>query len=157
MSQASSQDAPASKKGRGKKRSAPAAESSGKEEKGLAAAAAAAAGDEPKTKKRKKVKVCVETPNYVASVRKVLKQEAHKEYKTFKLSKRYRSCVNQLVQELYDRVQTRAAQMCKLGERQTITDREFITALKFILPRELANKAIESGRLALQRYEASRA
>merc|ERR1719413_211405 len=67
------------------------------------------------------------------------------------ISKKAMNVMNSFVNDLFDRVAGEASKLTRIGRRRTLTAREVQSAVKLILPGELARHAITEGTKALNK------
>ena len=109
------------------------------------AKAAKAAGDKKKGAARRKPK-----QSYSTYVYKVLKQV----HPDTGMSKRAMSIMNSFVNDMFDRIATEAAGLARANKKQTLGSREIQTAVRLVLPPELAKHAIAEGTKAVAKASA---
>jgi histone H2B len=100
---------------------------------------AAAAGGKRKTRR-------VET--YSSYIYKVLKQ-VHPE---FGISKKGMAIMNSFINDVFDRVCTEAGNLCRQNKKATVSSREIQTAVRLVLPGELAKHAVSEGTKAVTKF-----
>ncbi|XP_046434306.1 histone H2B-like [Neodiprion fabricii] len=66
------------------------------------------------------------------------------------------SIMDSFMKDMFERFAEESSRLAHYNKRSTITDREIKTAVKFILPGELAIHAIHEGNKALTKYEKSK-
>lgn len=106
---------------------------------------ASSAAVEKSTKKKKR------SESYSIYIYKVLKQ-VHPETG---ISSKAMSIMNSFVYDLFERI---ASEGCKLGQynsSKTLTSREVQTAVRLLLPGELAKHAVSEGTKAVTKYSSS--
>ena len=64
--------------------------------------------------------------------------------------------MNSLVGDIFDRVAREASILAKYNKRSTISSREIQTAVRLLLPGELAKHAVSEGTKAVTKYTASK-
>merc|ERR1712066_115847 len=110
---------------------------------GTAAVAPAKRGRRPgQTSKRKRH----ETWNIY--IYKVLKQV----YPEMGMSKKAMSIVNSMVSDMFERLASESAQLCKYNKKQTMDAKALQTAVKLCLPGELSKHAVSEASKALTKY-----
>ncbi|KAH9963015.1 histone-fold-containing protein [Russula dissimulans] len=127
--------APAST-GTGSKAPAKTTEGSKAAKKTSKTAAAAASGDEPKKKRRK-----LRKETYSSYIYKVLKQV----HPDTGISNKAMAILNSFVNDIFERIATEASKLAAYSKKSTISSREIQTAVRLILPGELAKHAISEG------------
>ncbi|GJM97438.1 hypothetical protein PR202_ga14366 [Eleusine coracana subsp. coracana] len=123
--------APAGKKPKAEKR-LPAGKSAGKE-----------GGDK---KGRKKAKKSVET--YKIYIFKVLKQV----HPDIGVSSKAMSIMNSFINDIFEKLAAEAAKLARYNKKPTITSREIQTAVRLVLPGELAKHAVSEGTKAVTKF-----
>jgi len=73
------------------------------------------------------------------------------------ISSRAMSIMNSFVNDIFERVATEAARLAQYTKRSTISSREIQTAVRLILPGELAKHAVSEGTKAVSKYTSSTA
>lgn len=68
------------------------------------------------------------------------------------ISKKAMSIMNSLVLDTFDRVATEAGHLCKYSQKSTISSREIQTAMRLVLPGELAKHAVSEGTKAVTKF-----
>ena len=105
---------------------------------------AAAATPTPRTKRRKE--------SYSIYIYKVLKQV----HPDTGISSKSMSIMNSLVNDVFERLASEAARLAKYNRKSTISSREIQTAVKLLLPGELAKHAISEGTKAVTKYSSNK-
>ena len=108
------------------------------------AKAARAAGDKKKKKKRKE--------SYAIYIYKVLKQV----HPDTGISSKAMSIMNSFVNDIFERIAAEASRLAHYNKRTTITSREIQTAVRLLLPGELAKHAVSEGTKAVTKYTSSK-
>jgi len=93
------------------------------------------------------------TQSYASYIYKVLKQ-VHPETG---ISKNAMSIMNSFINDIFDRTATEAGRLSRYSGRQTLSSREIQTAIRLILPGELAKHAVSEGTKAVTKYTSSQA
>ena len=108
-----------------------------------AASSAPKTGDKKKRKPRRK-------ESYSTHIYKVLKQV----HPDTGVSSKSMSIMNSFVNDIFERIAGEASRLAKLSKRKTtiITSREIQTAVRLLLPGELAKHAISEGTKAVTKY-----
>lgn len=65
------------------------------------------------------------------------------------------SIMNSLCLDLFERLATEASRLGKYNKKHTLTSREAQTAVRLILPGELAKHAVSEGTKAVTKYTSS--
>ena len=68
------------------------------------------------------------------------------------LSKKSMSIMNSFVHDTFDKVATEAGRLCKSNKRKTLSSREVQSALRLVLPGELAKHAVSEGTKAVTKF-----
>jgi len=97
-------------------------------------------------KKKKRAKKAVET--YRIYVYKVLKQ-VHPE---IGISSKAMSIMNSFVNDIFEKVAAESSKLTRYGKRDTLSSREVQTAVKLVLPGELAKHAVSEGTKAVTKF-----
>lgn len=105
---------------------------------------AVVSGDKKKRSKSRK-------QTYSSYIYKVLKQT----HPDTGISTKAMSIMNSFVNDIFERVATEASKLAAYNKRSTISSREIQTAVRLILPGELAKHAISEGTRAVTKYTAS--
>ena len=99
------------------------------------------------SKKKKK-----RTESYSSYIYKVLKQV----HPDTGISKRAMSIMNSFVNDIFERIANEASRLAHYNKRSTITSREVQTAVRLLLPGELAKHAVSEGTKAVTKYTSSK-
>eukprot|EP01147_Barroeca_monosierra_P008959 gene8960-1296_t len=102
--------------------------------------AKAAAGDSKRRKRRKE--------SYSIYIYKVLKQV----HPDVGISSKAMSILNSFVNDLFERIANEASRLAKYNNKSTISSREIQTAVRLLLPGELARHAVSEGTKAVTKY-----
>ena len=108
------------------------------------AKAARAAGDKKKKKKRKE--------SYAIYIYKVLKQV----HPDTGISSKAMSIMNSFVNDVFERIASEAQRLAHYNKKSTISSREIQTAVRLLLPGELAKHAVSEGTKAVTKYTSSK-
>lgn len=92
------------------------------------------------------------TETYSSYLYKVLKQ-VHPETG---ISRRAMSIMNSLISDTFERLATEAGRLCRYNKKVTLSSREIQTAVRLVLPGELAKHASVEGTKAVSKYTNSR-
>ncbi|XP_076658618.1 late histone H2B.L4-like [Halictus rubicundus] len=95
------------------------------------------------SKRRKKRK-----ESYGIYIYKVLRQV----HQDTGISSRAMSIMNSFVNDLFERIAAEAARLSQYNQKRTITSREIQTAVRLLLPGELAKHAVSEGTKAVTKY-----
>ncbi|KAK9449259.1 histone-fold-containing protein [Limtongia smithiae] len=99
--------------------------------------------------KKKRMKSRKET--YSSYIYRVLKQV----HPDTGISKRAMSILNSFVNDIFERIATEASKLAAYNKKSTISSREIQTAVRLILPGELAKHAVAEGTKAVTKYSSS--
>ncbi|CAI9773956.1 unnamed protein product [Fraxinus pennsylvanica] len=105
----------------------------------------AAAGD----KKKKRVKKSVET--YKIYIFKVLKQV----HPDIGISSKAMGIMNSFINDIFEKLAQEASRLARYNKKPTITSREIQTAVRLVLPGELAKHAVSEGTKAVTKFTSS--
>ena len=97
-----------------------------------------------KSKKRKE--------SYAIYIYKVLKQV----HPDTGVSSKAMSIMNSFVNDLFERIAAESSRLAHYNKRSTITSREIQTAVRLLLPGELAKHAVSEGTKAVTKYTSSK-
>jgi histone H2B len=100
--------------------------------------------DKKKKKKRRE--------SYAIYIYKVLKQV----HPDTGVSSKAMSIMNSFVNDIFERIATEASRLAQYNKRTTITSREIQTAVRLLLPGELAKQAVSEGTTAVTKYTSSK-
>jgi histone H2B len=100
-----------------------------------------------KKKKRHKRK-----ESYAIYIFKVLKQV----HPDTGISSKAMSIMNSFVNDIFERIASEASRLAHYNKRSTITSREIQTAVRLLLPGELAKHAVSEGTKAVTKYTSSK-
>ncbi|XP_058986074.1 histone H2B-like [Musca domestica] len=64
--------------------------------------------------------------------------------------------MNSFVNDIFERIATEASRLAHYNKRSTITSREIQTAVRLLLPGELAKHAVSEGTKAVTKYTSSK-
>jgi histone H3/H4 len=106
--------------------------------------AASRSGDKKKKRKRKET--------YSSYIYKVLKQV----HPDTGISSKAMSIMNSFVNDIFERIAAEASRLAHYNKRSTITSREIQTAVRLLLPGELAKHAVSEGTKAVTKYTSSK-
>ena len=99
------------------------------------------------TKRRRKRK-----ESYGIYIYKVLKQV----HPDTGISSRAMSIMNSFVNDVFERIANEASRLAQYNKKSTITSREVQTAVRLLLPGELAKHAVSEGTKAVTKYTTSK-
>ncbi|KAL7066175.1 putative histone H2B [Cryptosporidium serpentis] len=86
--------------------------------------------------------------SYSTYIYKVLKQ-VHPETG---ISKKSMMIMNSYIQDTFEKIAQQAAQLCQTTKKDTIASREIQTAVRLVLPGELAKHAVSEGTKAVTKF-----
>ena len=89
--------------------------------------------------------------SYSTYIYKVLKQ-VHPETG---ISSKAMSIMNSFINDIFEKIASEAARLARYNKKPTITSREIQTAVRLILPGELAKHAVSEGTKAVTKYTSS--
>ncbi|KAI8374705.1 histone H2B [Radiomyces spectabilis] len=89
---------------------------------------------------------------YSSYIYKVLKQV----HPDTGISNKAMSILNSFVNDIFERIATEASKLATYNKRSTISSREIQTAVRLILPGELAKHAVSEGTKAVTKYTSSK-
>jgi len=90
--------------------------------------------------------------SYAIYIYKVLKQV----HPDTGVSSKAMSIMNSFVNDLFERIATESSRLAHYNKRSTITSREIQTAVRLLLPGELAKHAVSEGTKAVTKYTSSK-
>uniref|UniRef100_A0A7S0T5Z7 Histone H2B n=1 Tax=Erythrolobus madagascarensis TaxID=708628 RepID=A0A7S0T5Z7_9RHOD len=99
----------------------------------------------------KKIKKKKRVESYSIYVYKVLKQ-VHPETG---ISSKAMSIMNSFVNDLFERIAAESAKLAQYSKTKTLTSREIQTAVRLLLPGELAKHAVSEGTKAVTKYSST--
>ena len=99
-----------------------------------------------KSKKKRRIE------SYSTYIYKVLKQV----HPDTGVSSKAMSIMNSFVNDLFERIAAEASRLAHYNKRSTITSREIQTAVRLLLPGELAKHAVSEGTKAVTKYTNSK-
>uniref|UniRef100_A0A3P9LQ47 Histone H2B n=1 Tax=Oryzias latipes TaxID=8090 RepID=A0A3P9LQ47_ORYLA len=111
-----------------------------------------AAKKSPKKAPAKKKKRKTRKESYAIYVYKVLKQV----HPDTGISSKAMSIMNSFVNDIFERIASEASRLAHYNKRSTITSREIQTAVRLLLPGELAKHAVSEGTKAVTKYTSSK-
>ena len=89
--------------------------------------------------------------SYASFIYKVLRQV----HPDTGISKKAMSIMDSFVHDIFERLATEAGRLARYNKRHTITSREIQTAVRLLLPGELAKHAVSEGTKAVTKYNSS--
>ena len=108
----------------------------------------AAADGDAADKKGRKVGHAKRGETYSVYIYRVLKQ-VHPETG---ISKRSMSIMNSFINDIFEKISLEAAKLVRFNKKQTLSSREIQTAVRLLLPGELAKHAVSEGTKAVTKY-----
>ncbi|MCP4674625.1 MAG: hypothetical protein GY854_03750 [Deltaproteobacteria bacterium] len=72
------------------------------------------------------------------------------------ISSKAMSIMNSFVNDLFERIASESSRLAHYNKRSTITSREIQTAVRLLLPGELAKHAVSEGTKAVTKYTSSK-
>ncbi|PIL23102.1 hypothetical protein GSI_14410 [Ganoderma sinense ZZ0214-1] len=123
------------------------AEGAAKGAKKTAKAASGGAGGEGEKKKRRKGR----KETYSSYIYKVLKQV----HPDTGISNKAMAILNSFVNDIFERIATEASKLASYSKKSTISSREIQTAVRLILPGELAKHAISEGTKSVTKFSSA--
>ena len=124
-----------------------------KSDKSINKTAAAVSDPEKKSKGRPKGgRSKKRKESYAIYIYKVLKQV----HPDTGVSSKAMSIMNSFVNDLFERIAAEASRLAHYNKRSTITSREIQTAVRLLLPGELAKHAVSEGTKAVTKYTSSK-
>ena len=72
------------------------------------------------------------------------------------ISSKAMNIMNSMVGDMFDRVASEASKLAKYNKKATISSREIQTAVRLLLPGELAKHAVSEGTKAVTKYTSSK-
>ncbi|XP_028666374.1 late histone H2B.L4-like [Erpetoichthys calabaricus] len=72
------------------------------------------------------------------------------------ISSKAMAIMNSFVNDMFDRIAIEASRLAKYNKRSTISSKEIQTAVKFLLPGELASHAVSEATKAVKKYHSSK-
>ena len=116
------------------------------------AAAAPSNAEKSSKSKSKSGKGKKRKESYAIYIYKVLKQV----HPDTGVSSKAMSIMNSFVNDLFERIAAEASRLAHYNKRSTITSREIQTAVRLLLPGELAKHAVSEGTKAVTKYTSSK-
>ncbi|GIL52639.1 hypothetical protein Vafri_8442 [Volvox africanus] len=107
----------------------------------------AAGGDDGDKKAKKKAKLA-KSETYKLYIYKVLKQV----HPDTGISSKAMSIMNSFINDIFEKVATEASKLSRYNKKPTVTSREIQTAVRLVLPGELAKHAVSEGTKAVTKF-----
>ena len=104
-------------------------------------------GEKRKKRRRRKAK----NENFATYIYKVLKQVHPK----IGISTKSMLIMNSLINDIFEKLAIEASRLVNFNKKSTITSREIQTAVRLLLPGELAKHAVSEGTKAVTKYTQS--
>ncbi|GAX86092.1 hypothetical protein CEUSTIGMA_g13505.t1 [Chlamydomonas eustigma] len=104
----------------------------------------------PKSAESKKKKKIAKAETYKVYIYKVLKQV----HPDTGISSKAMGIMNSFINDIFDKMATEAARLALYNKKPTVTSREIQTAIRLILPGELAKHAVSEGTKAVTKFTA---
>jgi histone H2B len=111
-----------------------------------ASSSGASKGDGKKVKRKRRVET------YSTYIYKVLKQV----HPDTGISRRAMSIMNSFINDIFERIAGEAGRLVRYNKKATLSSREVQTAVRLILPGELAKHAVSEGTKAVTKYTSSK-
>ncbi|KXZ50877.1 hypothetical protein GPECTOR_14g127 [Gonium pectorale] len=108
----------------------------------------AAEGGDGGDKKAKKAKKAAKSETYKLYIYKVLKQV----HPDTGISSKAMSIMNSFINDIFEKVATEASKLSRYNKKPTVTSREIQTAVRLVLPGELAKHAVSEGTKAVTKF-----
>ena len=90
--------------------------------------------------------------NFSRYIYKVLKQV----HPDTGMSSKAMQIMDSFVQDIFDRLAAEASRLAKMNKKSTISSRDIQTAVRLIIPGELAKHAVSEGTKAVTKYQSTR-
>ncbi|GIM12045.1 hypothetical protein Vretimale_15430 [Volvox reticuliferus] len=110
-----------------------------------------ASGDGEGDKKGKKKAKVAKSETYKLYIYKVLKQV----HPDTGISSKAMSIMNSFINDIFEKVATEASKLSRYNKKPTVTSREIQTAVRLVLPGELAKHAVSEGTKAVTKFTSS--
>ena len=72
------------------------------------------------------------------------------------ISKRSMSIMNSFINDIFEKISAEASKLVRYNKKQTLSSREIQTAVRLLLPGELAKHAVSEGTKAVTKYPSSK-
>ncbi|ORZ41075.1 histone-fold-containing protein [Catenaria anguillulae PL171] len=106
----------------------------------------------PTTEKKAGKRKAVRKETFNTYIYKVLKQ-VHPETG---VSNKAMSIMNSFVMDIFERIADEASKLAQINKKSTISSREIQTAVRLLLPGELAKHAVSEGTKAVTKYQSAK-
>ncbi|EFJ53188.1 histone H2B [Volvox carteri f. nagariensis] len=110
-----------------------------------------AGGEGEGDKKAKKKAKVAKSETYKLYIYKVLKQV----HPDTGISSKAMSIMNSFINDIFEKVATEASKLSRYNKKPTVTSREIQTAVRLVLPGELAKHAVSEGTKAVTKFTSS--
>mmetsp|Transcript_12630 Transcript_12630/g.27296 ORF Transcript_12630/g.27296 Transcript_12630/m.27296 type:complete len:122 (-) Transcript_12630:408-773(-) len=97
---------------------------------------------------KKKARKASKLETYKVYIYKVLKQV----HPDTGISSKAMSILNSFINDIFDKIATEAARLARYNKKPTVTSREIQTAVRLVLPGELAKHAVSEGTKAVTKF-----
>ncbi|KIM58902.1 hypothetical protein SCLCIDRAFT_1218253 [Scleroderma citrinum Foug A] len=134
----------------GKAPASTASKAPAKSDAGAKAAKKTAAKSQPAAEGEKKKRRKLRKETYSSYIYKVLKQV----HPDTGISNKAMAILNSFVNDIFERIATEASKLAAYSKKSTISSREIQTAVRLILPGELAKHAISEGTKSVTKFSA---
>ena len=113
---------------------------------------------------KKTAAVAVKTPQKSGAKRRVKRVESYSSYiykvlkqvhPTVGISKRGMSILNSFINDIFERLALEASRLSRYNKKSTLSSREIQTAVRLLLPGELAKHAVSEGTKAVTKFTSS--
>ena len=98
--------------------------------------------------KKKKAKKATKHETYKVYIHKVLRQV----HPDTGISSKAMSIMNSFVNDIFEKIATEASKLSRYNKKPTVTSREIQTAVRLVLPGELAKHAVSEGTKAVTKF-----
>jgi histone H2B len=72
------------------------------------------------------------------------------------ISKKAMSIMNSFINDTFEKIATESGKLCRYNNKATLSSREVQTAIRLLLPGELAKHAVSEGTKAVTKYTSNR-
>eukprot|EP00798_Chlamydomonas_sp_ICE-L_P011779 gene11779-biopygen9435 len=97
---------------------------------------------------KKKAKKMAKAETYKVYIYKVLKQV----HPDTGISSKAMGILNSFINDIFDKIASEAARLARYNKKPTVTSREIQTAVRLVLPGELAKHAVSEGTKAVTKF-----
>eukprot|EP00798_Chlamydomonas_sp_ICE-L_P011347 gene11347-biopygen12798 len=102
---------------------------------------------------KKKAKKMAKAETYKIYIYKVLKQV----HPDTGISSKAMGILNSFINDIFDKIASEAARLARYNKKPTVTSREIQTAVRLVLPGELAKHAVSEGTKAVTKFTSAEA